>query len=312
MRIPARFHNLGDLVSMPLPDQPSPDYIAPTLPPQVPTIPLDLATAAFTSYNPGSTIPGYTGGIPQTDTITPGTFFNPRLPNGGIPRTPFDRPGERSNPFFRTALIPDSALPHSLKRQSQILTALVRLFTPNGWDNAIARESALWTWIAAHGGLKSCCRIPELGAPVYVTPPFLEMPSNGIAERQIFPQPLAFFQTGVGGAFTGVDTIIGQWVVPRGYDGAITHVLFVYTGDGFDQGSGNIVWRVKVGQRYAKNLGNATFTYGDLNTALLVPGQSIPLISGQTVQLIVNIPVGSPINGGSIIGGTLGWTYPRR
>jgi hypothetical protein len=310
MRIPARFHNLGDIVPMPLPDEFSPDYIAPVVPPQVPTLPLDAATDFYTTYNQANTVPGYVGGVPQSDSIAPGSFYTPALPNGGLPYTPFNRPGQRSNPFFHTPIVPDSSLPPALKRQSQILDAAVHLFVPNGWDNAIARENALWTWIRAHGGLKSCCRIPELGAPIWSIPPFIQMPSNGVVERQIFSQPLTAFQTA--GSFNGIDTIIGQWQVPKGYDGAITHFLALFTGDGFDDGSGEIIWRLKIGQRYAKNLGNVTFTYGDLNTALLVEGQSIRLISGQTVSLIANIPSTSFVSGGRVFGGTLGWTYPRR
>jgi len=220
--------------------------------------------------------------------------------------------GQPASPnFWHPAMVPDSSLPSAIKRRSpSIPPERVRLFGPNGWDNVIWREAAMWSWIRAHGGLKSCCRIPELGAPVYATPPFLEMPSNGIPQRQIFFQPLSAFQTA--GVFNGTDTVIGSWQVPKGYDGAITHFLAQFTGDGFLDGSGAIVWRLMIGQRYAKNLGNITFTYGDFNTALLVPGESIRLISGQTVSLIGNIPASSPVTSGNVFAGTLGWTYPRR
>jgi hypothetical protein len=304
MRIPARF-NLGDLVPMPLPDEYTPDYIAPTPPPQVPAIALG---ELYTTGSPGGTIPSYNQGIPLTDLSSPDSFWDPRLPNGGLPYGPFNTPGQASNPFFHTPIIPDSALPMALQRTSQILNDVQRLFSPNGWDNGIARESALWAWIRAHGGLKSCCRIPELGAPIWSTPPFLEMPSNGVVERQIFSQPIGNFT----GTASGTDVLVGFWQVPKGFDGAITHFIALFTGSGFDDGSGDIVWRLKIGQRFAKNLGNVNFTYGDLSTALLVPGQSIRLISGQTVAIYANVPGGSPVSGGSIFGGTLGWTYPRR
>jgi hypothetical protein len=213
--------------------------------------------------------------------------------------------------FYHPAVVPDSMLPATLKRRSPYLPAeTARLFSPNAWDNVIWREAALWSWIRNHGGLKTCCRIPELGAPVYSIAPFDAMPSNGIPQRQIFNQPLSAFQSG--GLFTGTDVVVGSWQIPKGYDGAITHFLAFFTGDGFDDGLGNIVWRLMIGQRYAKNLGNVQFTFGSLDNALLVPGQSIRCISGQTVSLIANVPVSSPISGGNVFAGTLGWTYPRR
>jgi hypothetical protein len=85
-----------------------------------------------------------------------------------------------------------------------------------------------------------------------------------------------------------------------------------FNGTGFDEGSGNIVWRALVGQRFLKTLGNVMFTFGDLSTALSVPGSSWPIISQQTVQLFANIPIGSPVTGGQVFAGVLGWTYPRR
>jgi len=312
MRIPARF-NLGDLVEMPLPDQPSPDYVAPVIPPVVPALSFDAAGNYYTTGAPGNTVPAYAGGVPATD-LYPGSVspvYVPNLPNGGRPYSPAG-PGGRSSPYAHQPILPDSMLPEALQRQSRLLNDASRLFDPNGWDDQIDRETAFWSWIQAHGGLKSCCRIPELGAPIYAIPPFIEMPSNGIVRRKIFSQPLSTFQSG--GAFTGLDTVVGSWQVDKGYDGAITHFLAFFTGTGFIDGAtpANITWRLKIGQRYAKDLGAVTFTYGDLQTALLVPGQSLRLISGQTVTIFANIPLGSPVSGGLVFGGTLGWIYPRR
>lgn len=238
--------------------------------------------------------------------------FTPRNSIGELVPLP-QYTGLPSRPnYYHQPIVPDAALPLSLRRSTPYIPSETkRLFSPNGWDNAIWREAALWAWIRAHGGLKSCCRIPELGAPIYAIPPFIEMPSNGIPRRDIFFQPLTAFQSA--GLFTGLDVVIGSWQVPKGYDAAITHFLAFFTGSGFDDGSGSIVWRLQIGQRFAKSLGNVTYTYGGLETALLVPGQSIRAISGQTITLIGNIPNGaSTPSGGQVFAGTLGWEYPRR
>lgn len=201
-------------------------------------------------------------------------------------------------------VIPQSQLPQAL--QTNWLAWRRPLFTPNTYDAAIAKESDFWAWAQRHGGLKSCCRIPELGAPIWSTPPHQVMPSNGLRMAQTFALNTASIP------FTGVDTIVGQFVVPEGWDGAITNLAIDFTGNGFVQGSASIVWRLKIGQRFAKNSGNVLITVGDLKDQLVVPGSSWKLISGQTVQLIANIPVGSPVSGGQVLMAVIGWTYPRR
>ena len=138
------------------------------------------------------------------------------------------------------------------------------------------------------------------------------MPSQGEKLEEMFSQPLTAFQDGVGN-FTGLDVVLGQFVVPIGYDGALNRVVFQFNGDGFQDFSGSIVWRVLVNSRYARNLGNVKNTFGDFATAFSVPGSdNIRLVSQQTITLLANIPAGSPVSGGTVMAGAFGWVYPRR
>jgi hypothetical protein len=100
--------------------------------------------------------------------------------------------------------------------------------------------------------------------------------------------------------------------VPIGYDGVLNRFVCTFTGGAFDDFSGEIQWRVRVGVRYARNLGRITNTFGSFQNALLVPGYGIRLISGQTVTLIASIPNASPITAGQVAAGCFGWFYPRR
>jgi len=209
-------------------------------------------------------------------------------------------------PWTPNPILPDSILPPALQRHQQFYD----LFKKNKWDLEIEREAKLWKYVAEHGGIQTCCRIPELGAPIWSQPPWEVMPSQ--APRIEFMKALPIGQVSGGGPFTGVDTILGTYNVPSGYDGAINRFVCAFSGNGFFDFSGSIVWRLKVGQRYAKNLGAVQNTYGSFQTAFIVPGTAIRLISGQAVQLIANIPVGSPVNGGQVQAGIFGWTYPRR
>ena len=211
-----------------------------------------------------------------------------------------------SAPVPAQPILPQASLPVSLQNGGAWLSFRRPLFTPNDYDAQIDKESSYWKWIAMHGGIKSCCRIPELGTPIWSQPPWQVMPSSGLRLNQVYVADTGTVP------FDGADHLLGEFVVEEGYDGAVTNFAFGFTGNGFTQGSGNLIWRVKIGQRYAHNLGNVTIAIGDITDQFAIPGSSWRLISGQTVQIFVNIPAGSPINGGQILGATIGWTYPRR
>jgi len=205
----------------------------------------------------------------------------------------------------RPTIIPDRFLPGPLKRQSQLTNRT--LFFRNKFDQQIEREMRHWQWIAEHGGLKSCCRIPELGAPVYDQPPWLVMPSQGQVLQELFNVATSSV------TFNGIDQVIGQIRVPIGYDGVITKVVSTFTGNGFNDGSGDIIWRVKAGERFLRNLGNIVNTYGSFQNSWAVPALNGNRVwSGQYITVFINVPSGSPIAGGVIQAGLFGWFYPRR
>jgi hypothetical protein len=208
-------------------------------------------------------------------------------------------------PWQPNVILPEQYLPPALQHISQD-----DLFIQNHWDWEMFREAALWNYVASHGGIKSCCRIPELGAPIWSQPPWQVMPSQGVRIEAMYSLPLSAISGGP--PFNGTDTILGQYIIPSGYDGAINRFVCQFTGAGFDDFSGNIVWRLLINARFARNLGNVTNTYGSFQAAYAVPGDAHRVISGQTVTLIANIPAGSPVAGGVVAAGIFGWTYPRR
>jgi hypothetical protein len=264
----------------------------------------------------------YIGGTVGANPSDPPNMYPGVYPGGGlapagqliVPRPTTGRPVPMGStapgaPWGRPPILPDSLLPPALQRGNPSIRHTV--WYPNAFDRVIAKRTALWGYIREHGGLKGCCRIPELGAPVYQQPPWMVMPSQGEPFTKMFPQPIA--NVSGGGPFTGVDTILGQFVVPNGYDGALNRFVCQFTGNGFLDFTGAIVWRVLVNNRFARNLGNVQNTFGDYKTAFLVPGtDNIRLVSQQTVTLIANIPIGSPVSDGYVTAGAFGWFYPRR
>ena len=294
---------LGDIVTMPLPTEWAPEVQGTGVPQQ-----FVLGAPASAPGGGGPLPPGGTPGayIPASG-LTPGSV----TPNGlVIPGTVSSTPGPQQSPtrWEPQPILPDWMLPEALQRSNPLVRR--NRWRPNGWDYRLRYEAMLWQWMTEHGGLRSCCRIPALGAPIWEQPPWQVQPSQGIPYRQMFALPIASISGG--GPFNGIDTILGQWNVENGYDGIINQFVCGYTGAGFDEFSGNIVWRVRVDNRYAKNLGNVQNTFGSLHAAFLVPGYGIRLVSNQTVTLYANIPAGSPVVGGVVTAGVFGWTYPRR
>ena len=214
-------------------------------------------------------------------------------------------------PLSPTPIIPDRFLPPALQRQ---LVDRKSVTSPNDYDQAILQEAWAWKTISEHGGIKSCCRIPELGAPVYDNPPWLTMPSGGIPYKFMFSLLTTAFAP-----FAGVDIPLQDpngntfFQVPFGWDGVIQRVIFGFTGAGLDEFSGNIVWRIRVGMRYGKNIGNVVNQLGSFtNSASESSNSSIRLVSGQSVTMLGNIPALSPVAGGRVTAGVFGWFYPRR
>lgn len=322
---------LADIVPMPLPTQWGPEvqyqgdnypgHVIP-LPGTPAVVPVgedgDFAPAGV--YPAGSGSPfgygaGYGAGVPGGYDGTPGSGYGA----GGRPTPNFGLTPEQlmlraagkwptGQEFYRQPLLPDHALPPSLSRANPSIGFIT--YRRNRWDNYMLREAAAWGWIVRHGGLRSCCRVPDLGAPIYDIPPFEAMPSNGLRFENMFSKPVTAFQTL--GVFTGLDVVVGEFQVPIGYDGVFNRFVCGFTGSNFEDFSGNIIWRVQVGIRYLKTLGNVQNTYGNFQTAFIVPGNNHRLISGQTVKLIANIPPTSPVAGGVVTAGAFGYFYPRR
>ena len=109
------------------------------------------------------------------------------------------------------------------------------------------------------------------------------------------------------------DVVVASGRIPTGYDGIITGYYFFYSGSGFVQGSGDIVTRLRINQRYVKDLGNNFYLLGTPVEPLpMTEGQLI--LSGMEVQAIVNVPNLSGlinVNASTVFAGLIGFAWPR-
>ena len=129
------------------------------------------------------------------------------------------------------------------------------------------------------------------------------------------PQAKEFHEVGtvVTPAAAAGDVSVVSFNVPLGYDGILLSVIQFYTGQGFSNGGGDILWRVKLNQRYVKNFGSNPFQLGDPKFPFpLTEGQL--LLSGQNVSSIVNVPNTSgmiQVGASNIVCGLVGFWWPR-
>lgn len=144
--------------------------------------------------------------------------------------------------------------------------------------------------------------VPESRKYRYDQPPWLVMPSNA--------QPFQKFDSILLPANDGLDYTVTKFVVPQGYDGVITNIVQQYTGAGFVDGSGDLKWRIRIGDRWAEDMGNMITQLGSLQSPYQIYRSGIRLKSSDTVRHIVNHALTSSLTGGRVICGLFGWFYP--
>ena len=104
-----------------------------------------------------------------------------------------------------------------------------------------------------------------------------------------------------------------QFTVPTGHFGLILGYYCNYMGTGFVQGSGDIVWRLRVGNAWMRNMGNLQFAMGSLSNPFSMPLMQL-LTSDDTITFAVNVPNTSgliQVGTSYILCGLQGWYYPN-
>jgi len=170
---------------------------------------------------------------------------------------------------------------------------------PNQYDRSAWAIGSLYQEAQAKGGIITAC-FPKRNS--YRQPPHMVMPSNAQPFQLIHTIPLP--------AANGIDTTVLSFTVPQGFDGVITSITHGYTGTGFVNGSGDLTWRIRVGLRWARDLGNVTVQLGTLETPYQIYRGGILLKDSQRVRYIVNHSTSSSLSGGRIWCAAFGWYYP--
>jgi hypothetical protein len=108
------------------------------------------------------------------------------------------------------------------------------------------------------------------------------------------------------------DVQVLAWRVPFGYEAVLSTWFHAYTGPGFRESGGDILWRVRIGQRYLKDMGAVSHTMGSPRKPWPADGE-LRLRSGQMLRYYVQVPNVSgliPPASGRVLCGVAGWLMP--
>ena len=192
----------------------------------------------------------------------------------------------------------DNRIIPAAARGGLCLNLNTRRAAPNSYNRCLNRELAYWEAIRSGGGLeKFCC------PSKYLQEPWLKMPSTGRRFQKISSIALP--------AMTGLDNVVVSFTVPVGYDGVIQQMVNFWTGIGFEEGSGQLTWRIKNNNRWIKDYGQILTTLGSLATPYTVFQGPVRIASKQTITYYVNNALASGLLGGRAVCALLGWFYPR-
>ena len=138
------------------------------------------------------------------------------------------------------------------------------------------------------------------------------------ATRGIQPVPAGGVPFYVGGhvatpAPADGDVLVCSGRVPHGYDALLTEIYQIYQGSGFQQGSGDIVWRIRRNQIWLKTLGNMPYSLGTPKSPVWLTQGEI-MFSGTQFFFFVNVPNLSgmiQVGASTISCGMRGFYWPR-
>jgi len=168
----------------------------------------------------------------------------------------------------------------------------------NVWDWCLENDGRLWRGVdwSRYGCMPvKCWRLEDN--------PLHAIPEQGREFHKfgMIPLPLTF----------GVDTQILRFQVPTGYSGVVYGVLCKYTGGGYVNGSGDLLWRFQVNQRWIKSLQAVPTELGDYSGYAQLD-EYFKLSSGQTVRAYGWVDPATGLVGGSMIAALQGWYFPSQ
>lgn len=176
----------------------------------------------------------------------------------------------------------------------------------DGWDHFVALAG--YNHPAVKPNLHRC----GLGEAVqggYHPQPWVEMPPGG--------EPFDVIRDIATPDSNDTETVVLSYQIPFGFDGVILGIGNLFSGGTFEEGSGDLVWRIRVGQpgtsgRPVRNYSNIRTSMGGFSAPRDVFG-GILVHSEDYITYTVTHASGSPIvpGGTVVICNVAGFYWPR-
>ena len=111
---------------------------------------------------------------------------------------------------------------------------------------------------------------------------------------------------------SGLYTVF-TWRVPPGYYGWLNYASHEYTGGGFAEASGGLIWHIQVNDWFFPGYGAIRWSLGSRLAGLWNIANGLPLIGNQYISYLVDYDSTSTVvPGGSVICTIQGWRAPVR
>ena len=130
----------------------------------------------------------------------------------------------------------------------------------------------------------------------------------------IFPSvnSVAFDAAGdIGIPAIAAEATIFSFTVPRGFNGVIKEIGNVFIGGGFNDGSGNIVWRVLQNNQAMRGKENLINSLGTVQAPSRIGGGGFLRILENDIISMTVLNVAIVVSGQIIAGRLSGWFYPK-
>ncbi len=159
--------------------------------------------------------------------------------------------------------------------------------------------------LPGYGGGSVNVNVPGSGAGPAAFPPW-EVPPPG-------SQPFDYVGVISTPAAGSTDQLVLSFQVPFGWDGTIKKITNVYTGPGFNEGSGDLIWRIRRDGQFVKNYDAIVVTFGDVQNGREVLGPGIVVLSTQLVEYTLDVAGGfAPGPGTNIYCAFSGYFWPKQ
>lgn len=194
-----------------------------------------------------------------------------------------------------------AALAYYGNRQRAIGSNMTGQVNTDAQDLAIVADNQVRLF-GGHGTAQQDSLAKPINGLPSAIPPWIQPPAGRV--------PIDIFGVAAIGVIGTLGTQLLAFQVPDGYDGVITDYALNYTGGGFVNGSGDLVWRIFADGRAIRNFSNILSEKGSETFPRKI-SSGIQIYSNQIITVTID-HVANAALGATATCSLIGYMYPRK